>query len=174
MLCLECWLAGQPMQEQIRAADRRLAMVPEELRVTRVPPDRWPTGRRWCAGCQTFVRLRDCTPKGSRCKACSARTGRTYRLETEYSLTPAQYQALYVAQGGRCYVCKRKSPSRPLAPDHDHNTGEIRGLLCPDNDWGCNLKIVARADSYPGGPIAFAINLLEYFRDPPARKVLGR
>lgn len=172
--CIECWLAGQPMQVQIAYARQRLDMVPEQLRLKRVAKDQWPDGRRWCAGCQTFVRFEDVANdgEGSRCRACSAAASREYRLETQYSLTQAQYDALFAASGGGCYLCGRKSPSRPLAPDHDHVTGEVRGLLCPDPDWGCNLKIVARADSYPGGSVAFALRLLAYFRDPPARKVL--
>jgi hypothetical protein len=169
-LCIEDWLIKQPMQVQIKHAQARLAMVPPALRLARVPSEQWPEGRRWCSGCQSFIRLEDCT--GTRCKACAAAASREYRLETQYSLSPLEYQRLFVAQDGRCYLCGRKSPSRPLAPDHNHVTGEVRGLLCPDPDWGCNLKIVARADSYPGGALAFAIRMVEYFRNPPARKVL--
>jgi hypothetical protein len=39
---------------------------------------------------------------------------------------------------------------------------------------GCNLKIVARSDAYPQGPLAFAIRMVEYFREPPARKIIQR
>jgi hypothetical protein len=172
--CIECWLAKQPMQVQISWMRSRAAIVPEELQLKRVPESQWPQGRRWCAGCQTFVRFEDVANdgEGSRCRACSAAASRAYNLESKYSLTQDQYDLLFRAQDGKCYLCNRLSPSRPLAPDHDHATGEVRGLLCPDPDWGCNLKIVARADSYPGGPVAFAVRLLQYFRDPPARKVL--
>lgn len=41
------------------------------------------------------------------------------------------YRALYRAQGGRCYICRKATgASRLLAIDHDHVTGEIRGLVC--------------------------------------------
>lgn len=41
------------------------------------------------------------------------------------------YRALYRAQGGRCYVCRKATgAARLLAIDHDHVTGEIRGLVC--------------------------------------------
>jgi hypothetical protein len=170
--CVEDWLAKQPMQVQIKHADLRLSAVPVPLRLPRVPAEQWPEGRRWCAGCQSFMRLKDVT--GSRCKACNARASREYRLETEYSLTPQEYQLLFEAQHGRCYLCHKKSPSRPLAVDHDHETGEVRGLLCPDPDWGCNLKVVARADASPGGLVGYALRMLNYARNPPARSVLKK
>lgn len=170
--CIEDWLSQQPMQVQIRYARERLQMIPEELRISRVPQEQWPEGRRWCSGCQSFVRLIDCS--GSRCKACNAAASREYALETKYSLSKEEYDRLFKASGGRCYLCGRKSPSRPLAPDHDHVTGEVRGLLCPDPEWGCNLKIVARADAFPEGALAFAIKMVQYFRDPPARQILQR
>lgn len=168
--CEECWLIAQPMPVQQAYAARRLAMVPPQLRVKRVPPEQWPEGRRWCAGCQTFVRLADCT--GSRCKTCVATSSRAARLENEYSITQAQYDALFKAQDGRCYLCRRRSIRVPLAVDHDHKTGEVRGLLCPDPNYGCNLKIVARIDADPD-PLAFIERLRRYYTEPPARSVLG-
>lgn len=50
-----------------------------------------------------------------------------------YGITSNQYDALLVAQAGLCAICKRPEKARSkkfLAVDHDHNTGEIRGLLC--------------------------------------------
>lgn len=42
-----------------------------------------------------------------------------------------EYRALYRAQGGRCYVCRKANGrSRMLSVDHDHLTGEVRGLVC--------------------------------------------
>ena len=48
-----------------------------------------------------------------------------------YSISPAQYWAMYEAQDGRCKLCKQEHPpGRHLAVDHDHRTQEVRGLLC--------------------------------------------
>jgi len=171
--CEEDWLVGRPMQEQIAAADERRATVPPDLHVARVPATAWPAGRRWCAGCQAFVRLTDCAAGSARCRPCAARTAREYRLGRDYGITTAEYKVLWLSQGGVCYLCGKRSVSRPLAVDHDHETGEVRGLLCPDPDWGCNLKIVARADSSPGGGLGFALRLVQYYRNPPARAVLA-
>lgn len=54
------------------------------------------------------------------------------------------YNELYKKQGGRCAICKRtldeinknKTHTR-FCIDHDHATGEIRGLLCNH----CNLGL---------------------------------
>lgn len=171
--CLECWLATQPTEVQIRAAIGRSLAVPRSLHLARVPEDRWPPGRRWCAGCQSFVRLIDCAAKATRCRGCVAAMARAYRLEREYSLTQAEYDRLFAAQDGRCHLCRRRSIRVPLAVDHDHRTGEVRGLLCPDPNYGCNLKVVARFDADPD-PLAMALRLVDYLRNPPARKILHR
>jgi hypothetical protein len=53
-------------------------------------------------------------------------------LRRRYGITLVQYQAMHAAQGGRCAICERKPrASQPdLAVDHDHLTGQVRGLLC--------------------------------------------
>jgi hypothetical protein len=52
-------------------------------------------------------------------------------IEATYGLTELEYRVLYRAQGGRCYVCRRASgKSRRLGVDHNHLTGEVRGLVC--------------------------------------------
>lgn len=61
------------------------------------------------------------------------------RVEKTYGLTPDEYEALYRAQGGVCFVCRRATgATKRLAVDHDHgccpgptSCGEcVRGLLC--------------------------------------------
>jgi hypothetical protein len=49
------------------------------------------------------------------------------------------------AQGGRCAICGTDTPGtvqRFFAMDHDHETGEMRGLLC----YRCNIGIGNLAD----------------------------
>lgn len=48
-----------------------------------------------------------------------------------YGLTIEDYEALLEAQDHRCVGCEKKfGPSRVPCVDHDHATGEVRGLLC--------------------------------------------
>jgi hypothetical protein len=95
---------------------------------------------------------------------------RGHRLEAQYSLSPPEYQALFVAEDGRCHLCGRKSPTRPTGARLTRCAVSVR----IPSGWGCNLKIVARSDAYPQGPLAFAIRMVEYFREPPARKIIQR
>lgn len=44
--------------------------------------------------------------------------------------TEADYNRLFVLQGGRCAICQKRSPKRRFDRDHDHVTGRLRGLLC--------------------------------------------
>ena len=58
----------------------------------------------------------------------------------KYGLTPDEYRLLYVAQKGRCWICRNAKGihpddpkgrgSRRLGIDHNHATGAVRGLLC--------------------------------------------
>jgi Recombination endonuclease VII len=51
--------------------------------------------------------------------------------ERMYGIAPEEYQALLEAQEGLCAVCGNGPTGRRLlSVDHDHVTGEVRGLLC--------------------------------------------
>lgn len=57
-------------------------------------------------------------------------THRAYRREllcAEYGLTVEQLDRLVLESEGRCYTC---DSTAPLAIDHCHATGVVRGLLC--------------------------------------------
>lgn len=145
--CYECLLLEAPAHVQERAARLRLMAVPEELRLARVPAALWPVGRRWCSGCQSFRRLADCT--GSRCQVCNSLAAWETMLPRTYVIhgrpfTAEDYWILFEDQEGRCRICGKRSNSRRLAVDHDHDTGQVRGLLCPDPEWGCNYAILGK------------------------------
>jgi len=60
-------------------------------------------------------------------------------LQRNYGITPAQYDAMFVAQKGLCAICESadRAGKRRLCVDHDHDTGKVRGLLCSR----CNTAI---------------------------------
>lgn len=63
------------------------------------------------------------------------RTNRKYNLKSQYGLTPDEYEKMYEAQGGKCAnrFCSRNAE----CIDHDHDTHEVRALLCNQ----CNSAI---------------------------------
>jgi hypothetical protein len=72
-------------------------------------------------------------------QALRAQTDRYWvgsNLKRYYGMTRAQYDALLESQGGGCAICGREEDrqvdgtSQLLAVDHDHESGEVRGLLC--------------------------------------------
>lgn len=67
---------------------------------------------------------------------------RQYHLLRKFGITPEQYDELFEKQGGKCALCSKtgEEQGRALAVDHDHTTGEIRGLLCNY----CNHRVVGR------------------------------
>lgn len=59
---------------------------------------------------------------------------RKSRLKNKYGLTLKEYEELVQRQGGKCAICKKKSPK--LCVDHDHSTGKVRGALCTPCNTG--------------------------------------
>ena len=47
------------------------------------------------------------------------------------------YEDIYREQGGICAICGNPPKTRNLAWDHNHLTGQARGLLC----GGCNVRL---------------------------------
>ena len=105
-----------------------------------------------CTGCNQIKLFTEYYPnkrgKGGvqwRCKKCSLayinkwhrKNPRKYRyggwLKAKYGIvvTLEDYNKMSAAQDGVCAICQKVDKTgRRLAVDHDHNTGEIRGLLC--------------------------------------------
>lgn len=61
---------------------------------------------------------------------------RDNHIKRSYGLTREEYQSLFDKQQGLCASCglpqavSHYGKMLPLAVDHDHKTGEVRGLLC--------------------------------------------
>ena len=70
-------------------------------------------------------------------------------LKYKYDFSETEYSWFYSEQSGLCAICL--SPERPtrtgkvraLSVDHNHDTGEIRGLLCRN----CNVALGMLGDS---------------------------
>jgi uncharacterized protein with PIN domain len=62
----------------------------------------------------------------------------------KYGITQADYDRMLANQGGRCALCGVRQDELQtgryrtyLHVDHCHETGKVRGLVCPD----CNLQL---------------------------------
>lgn len=59
-----------------------------------------------------------------------------------YGLTQDQYDSMLAEQGGVCAICRSDDPqhwSNRFQVDHDHETNEVRGLLCAPCNGGLGL-----------------------------------
>lgn len=63
-------------------------------------------------------------------------------LRRTYGITLDQYGDLLERQGRGCALCKKtpEDEGKNLAVDHNHATGEIRGLLCSY----CNHRVIGK------------------------------
>lgn len=67
-------------------------------------------------------------------------------LWRNYKLSPDQFNSMWESQKGKCGICQVEMAPRGRDPhavsvDHNHQTGEIRGLLCQACNRGIgNLK----------------------------------
>jgi len=78
-------------------------------------------------------------------------------LKFQYGLSISEFDSLLKTQRMRCEICKKKTSgnkrSKHLHVDHNHKTGEIRGLLCSKCNTAIGLlnedfKTLERATTY--------------------------
>ena len=56
-------------------------------------------------------------------------TDRDRYLRRTHGITQAQYDEQLASQDGKCLLCGKKPGKMNLVVDHDHVTGQLRGLL---------------------------------------------
>ena len=79
--------------------------------------------------------------KAKECKNCMHK--RKW-LKRTYGITKDEYDAMLEMQQAKCGICEcNLAEGRTTHVDHDHKTGNIRGLLCRN----CNLGIGLFEDS---------------------------
>jgi len=68
-------------------------------------------------------------------------TSRDRYLRRKYGITEATYFVMVKKYNGGCWICgKKPKPGKALNVDHDHKTGQVRGLL----DFFCNKFVIGR------------------------------
>jgi len=82
------------------------------------------------------------------CKACMRLSTRKHSLPSKYGITAERFEAMMEAQSGACACCglvfaQDAPPSGRACVDHNHSSGEVRGILC----GRCNLAAGNLGDS---------------------------
>jgi hypothetical protein len=88
----------------------------------------------WCKEC-----TKQATNERRRANPGTARLAERQRyVKRNYGITLDDYDRMAEEQGGVCAICGEPDiTGRRLAIDHNHETGEVRGLLCVK----CNVKL---------------------------------
>lgn len=75
-------------------------------------------------------------------KSRAAETSWIGHIRRTYGISQQQYLELFEKQNGCCAACLRHQDlfKFRMAVDHNHKTGEVRGLLCTP----CNHRVVGR------------------------------
>lgn len=85
----------------------------------------------WCKAC-CRANARAHTPKAKRIAS-----HRRSHMKITYELTELEYQNFMTVQDGKCAICRDELGDRKdIMIDHNHKTGEARGLLCRSCNTG--------------------------------------
>ena len=105
-------------------------------------------------------RCHDCTNKERKRQYAADRINRLAQArQYQFGITPDMYDALVTAQNGCCAICgapetrSRDGITNQLAVDHDHMTGELRGLLC--NRCNMGLGCLRESEAVLAGALAY-------------------
>jgi len=76
--------------------------------------------------------------KKCRCSLCRD-AEKDYQLRKKYGITLARFNQMMINQNHECAACRVEwiEWEKQFAVDHDHATGQVRGLLCQ----GCNVAL---------------------------------
>lgn len=81
--------------------------------------------------------------KAERADPAHPRRGRerNQKITATFGITQVEYLELLMAQGGVCKICNKdpgygRDGRTKLQIDHDHKTGQVRGILCPSCNSG--------------------------------------
>jgi hypothetical protein len=123
-----------------RHRERKAAAAGRTIRERHVVP----SGLKYCPHCKLVLPL---DAFGSNrasgdgltnyCRRCHNEIGRRnrersggsreYHLRRRYGIGQADVEAMIAEQGGLCAACRTDKPAHV---DHDHETGQVRGMLC--------------------------------------------
>lgn len=106
--------------------------------------------QNYCKECRSLEGKKMLTPeqlenKRKNRERFALESRKVIRRGFRYNLSPEEYDAMVAEQDGKCAICggTETYEHKSLCVDHDHRTGEVRGLLCSR----CNKALGAFFDS---------------------------
>lgn len=102
--------------------------------------------RVWtCQRVTDGVRCRQINPRRLQiCGLCGKRRPKTRQPAHRAVLAEMDYETCVKLYGEQCGICGRApKPGKKLHRDHDHRSGQMRGLLC----FPCNTALPNRIDA---------------------------
>ena len=81
-----------------------------------------------CNSCGLEKHLDAFEPARNKCTLCRS----LQKKVRKFNITLSDYNKLFAEQEGCCAICHKHQSgfNKALAIDHDHETGDVRGLLC--------------------------------------------
>lgn len=66
---------------------------------------------------------------------------RDKKITYKFGLRESEFDLMLDKQGGGCWICgvKQEKTNKSLCIDHDHKTGDIRGILCSKCNTGLGM-----------------------------------
>lgn len=92
---------------------------------------RLPSGVYVCLGCKR--------ENGAKYRQANRKTINLHNRTGRYQITIEEYRRLFDEQGGKCIICQCVITEQTCRIDHDHTTGNVRGLLCISCNTGIGL-----------------------------------
>ena len=119
-------------------------------------------GSTLCKDCNKYLPVsafyKNSTSKSTLCKLCShkraARYNKTIYRYKKYGITEEFFSNMLQSQNNACAICNRDFiGGTDIKIDHDHKTGQVRGLLCHNCNTGLghfkdNIKIFQSTIKY--------------------------
>ena len=113
-------------------------------------------GKKECTKCgetlplENFRKRTDRRGYTSECKDCKSSNDKEWYKQNKesarnnyfkgtYGITTKDVERLKVEQDYKCAICDEEESGRGLFVDHDHDTGEVRGLLCHHCNSGLGM-----------------------------------
>lgn len=99
---------------------------------------------RICSKCGELKESHEFKSGRSWCSACHREYDRWAQVKSRYGITRDDFEKMNNDQDGCCAICEKTNQDNyRLQIDHDHKTGEVRGLLCSR----CNKALQLILDS---------------------------